>query len=208
VSRGARIRICGGPLAGLSHAQAVLACDAAVLRSAAAVLALGGRLTSAQAAALRAAGALLADAPTAPAVTAGATSPSRLAAVIAEAVAVAQRDMVTAAVVTTLQAENWTVTVVAGSAPDRCTGIEASCGTGHVVVAVGAAELLADQAGPDDHRSVTDLLVQGLREVGWIAAVEDGIPPDRPYGSLYNLPGQPTRAHAVQASLRQRQPVP
>ncbi len=185
----------------MSHAQAVMACDADLLRLGADALAAGGRLTGLQYSALLAAGTLLADAPAAPVIKTGPASAPRLATAIAEAVAVAQRDMVAAAVVTTLQAENWTVTVVEGGAPDRYTGIEASCGTGHVVVAVGPAELLADQAGAHDDQSVIDLLVQGLREVGWAVAI-DGDPRERCHRSLYKLPGEPTRAHAVQASLR------
>jgi hypothetical protein len=179
-----------------------MACDAVLLRAAADAAARGEQLTTAQASALRAAGELLADAPAAAATITGPAAGARLAAAIADLVAVAQRDLVTAAVVTTLQSENWTVTVVEGSAPDRFTGIEASCGTGHVVVAVGAAELLADQASARDHHSVIDLLVEGLREVGWAAAVDDGSPCDRCHVSLYALPGAPTRAHAVQESLR------
>ncbi len=202
MSSGARIRVVSEPAAGPSHAQALMACDAALLRSAADAMTAGEQLTPAQASALRAAGELLADAPAAAETITRPAAGARLAAAIADSVAVAQRDLVTAAVVTTLRAENWTVTVVEGSAPDRFTGIEASCGTGHVVVAVGPAEMLADQACARNSRSVIDLLVEGLREVGWAAAVDDSSPCDRCHVSLYALPGEPTRAHAVQASLR------
>jgi hypothetical protein len=202
MSSGAHIRIGSEPAAALSHAQALMACDAALLRSAADAVAAGERLTTRQASALRAAGELLADAPAAAKTMARPATGAWPATALADAVAVAQRELVTAAVVTTLRAENWTVTVVEGGAPDRWTGIEASSGTGHAVLAVGAAELLVDHACARGSRSVIDLLVEGLRAVGWAAAVDDSSPHDRCRVSLYDLPGEPTRAHAVQASLR------
>lgn len=202
MSSGARIRVVSDPAAGPSYAQQLMACDAALLRSSAEAVAAGEQLTPARASALRAAGELLGDAPAAAEMMTRAAAGIRLATVVAESVAVAQRDLVTAAVVTTLRAENWTVTVVEGSAPDRFTGIEASCGNGHVIVAVGAAELLASQACAHSSRFVIDLLVEGLREVGWAAAVDDSSACDRCRVSLYALPGEPTRAHAIQASLR------
>jgi hypothetical protein len=202
MSCGSRIRVVSEPAAAPSHAQALMACDAALLRSVANAVAAGEQLTPAQASALRRADELLTDAPAAAKTMTRPAAGARLASAIADSVAVAQRDLLTAAVVTTLQAENWTVTVVAGSAPDRFTGIEASCGTGHLVVAVGAAELLADQACAHGSSAVIDLLVEGLREVGWAAAVDDSSPCDQCRVSLYALSGEPTRAHAVETSLR------
>jgi hypothetical protein len=207
MSRTTRVRILSQPLlATLTRAQAVMACDIASLHGAAATIAAGATLTNGQVATLNSvqdvlgAGAALRVTP-----TMSAPDRAMLAVSVAEmadAVAVQQRSLVASTVVNTLRAESWTVTVVEGDSPDRYTGIEATRGTEHLIAAVGPGELLADQAGAHDCGATVDTLAAGLREVGWDITVTDDVPHDGTGGTLYALPGGPTKAHAVQASLR------
>jgi hypothetical protein len=121
---------------------------------------------------------------------------------LADNAAIQQRGRIAAAVTNTLKAEGWMVTVVDGGHPDRYTGIEATRNNEHLIAAVGPGELIADQAGAHDCAATADALAASLRELGGTVIITDDVPHDGTGGALYALPGGPTRAHAVQASLR------
>lgn len=213
MSKTTRVRILSQPLrANLTRAQAVMACDVGTLYSAAATIAAGQALTSTQVATLNAVRDVLSLGQVAAArlvlpASSVLSAPDRKlaaqsAAALADAAAVEQRGLIASTVVNTLKAENWTVTVVDGGSPDRYTGIEATRGTEHLIAAVGPGELIADQAGAHDCGATVDTLTDGLREVGCAVTVCDDVPHDNSGGTLFALPARPTRAHAVQASLR------
>lgn len=203
MSRTTRVRVLSQPLvATLTRAQAVMACDVGTLYSAAAMIAAGQPITSAQVATLNAVRDVLglAEVITTSPATRGQDRAlaARSVAAIADSTATEQRHLIASTLVNTLKAENWTVTVIDGGPPDRYTGIEATRGTEHLIAAVGPGELIADHAGAHDGSAIVDCLTQGLREVGCAVAVDD----DGHDGTLFSLRGGPTRAHAIQASLR------
>lgn len=209
MSRTTRVRVLSQPLvATLTRAQAVMACDVGTLYCAAAMIAAGQPITSDQVATLNAVRDVLglSEVITTSPVTLGQgrTLAARSVAAIADSTAVEQRHLIASTLVNALKAENWTVTVIDGGAPDRYTGIEATRGTEHLVAAVGPGELIADHAGAHDGSAIVDCLTQGLREVGCAVSVDDdsGGPDDGQGGTLFSLRGAPTRAHAIQASLR------
>ncbi len=133
-------------------------------------------------------------------------------AALARAVAVEQRRLIASTIANTLMAANWTVTVVDGGAPDRCTGIEATRGTEHLLAAACYGDLVVDQAGADD-RGAGDDLVEGLRQVGGTVVAGTAVAGqaaaagtgDRAIGTLYGIRGGPSLAHAIQAGLRRSQ---
>jgi hypothetical protein len=122
----------------------------------------------------------------------------------ADLVAVQQRTLITEATRAALASEGWTVTVVDGGAADRYTGIEATRGTEHLVAAVGADDLIADQAGAHDCAATVEAITAGLEAIGATAALVDDVPHDGQGGSLYALDGGPTKAHAIAATLRRK----
>lgn len=207
MSRTTRLRVLCPALHGhLTRDHAVMAVDVDMLHGAAAAVAAGAPLTSAQRAmitsthhALGATGLLTATA------TMAAPAHAQLAAEIAalaDTAAIQQRTRITTAVTATLKREGWLVTVVDGGEPDRYTGIEATRETEHLVAAAGAGELIADQAGAHDCSATVQALAASLQEAGLAVEVTDDVPHDGSGGSLYSLPGGPTRADAVKASLR------
>ena len=92
--------------------------------------------------------------------------------------------------------------MIDGGAADRYTGIEATRGTEHLLAAVGAEELIADQAGAHDCAATVQVIADGLRAVGATATVTDDVPHDGQGGTLYAIEGGPSRAHAIAATLR------
>jgi hypothetical protein len=116
--------------------------------------------------------------------------------------AIEQRALIAEATRSALVSEGWTVTMVDGGAADRYTGIEATRGTEHLVAAVGADELLADQAGAHDCAATVGVIAGSLRAIGATPTLTDDVPHDGQGGSLYAIHGGPTRAHAIAATLR------
>src|SRR5262249_26490827 len=108
---------------------------------------------------------------------------------------------ITTAVTNVLEGQGWTVTVIDGGDPDRYTGIEATRGTEHFVAGAAAGELIADQAGAHDCDATVEAITASLSQIG-MATITQDVPPGAAGGTLYALAGGPTRAHAVQASLR------
>ena len=92
--------------------------------------------------------------------------------------------------------------MIDGGAADRYTGIEATRGTEHLLAAVGAEELIADQAGAHDCAATVQVIANGLRAVGATATVTDDVPHNGQGGTLYAIEGGPSRAHAITATLR------
>lgn len=207
MSRTTRVRILSQRLLNcLTSDQAVMTVDVDALNAAAATVAAGAALTGAQRTMLTSAQHALG---TAAPLTGGATmstqARTQLAAgitALADTAAIGQRARIAAAVTSTLRREGWLVTVVEGGEPDRYTGIEATRGSEHLVAAAGAGELIADQAGAHDCAATVQALAAGLRQTGCAIEITDDTPHDGAGGTLYSLPGGPTRAHAVQASLR------
>jgi hypothetical protein len=101
-----------------------------------------------------------------------------------------------------LAAGGWTVTVVHGDA-DHYTGIEATRSDEHLLAAVGANDLITDQVGAHDCAGTLDAILSGLRSDGAEVTVTNDVAHDGRGGSLYNLSGGPTRAHAIASTLRQ-----
>lgn len=207
MNRITRVRVLSQPLlANLTRAQAVMACDVGTLYAAAAMLAAGQPMTTAQVATLNAVRDVLGLTEvitTSPERSAqDRTLAARSVAAIADSTAVEQRHLIASTVVNTLRAEEWTVTVIDCGAPDRYTGIEATRGTENLVAAVGPGELLADLAGSHDRGAVVDSLIQGLREVGCAVTVDDDMPDDGGGGTLFSLPGGPALAHRIQPGIR------
>jgi hypothetical protein len=203
-----RVRVVSQPLAAsLTRAQTLLACDVAALYRTAAALAAGQPAAGADLAMLHAVGEVLSCNPAELVIhvqpdpdKAPAVPTARAALAIADGAAVEQRGLLASTIANTLMAANWTVTVVDGGAPERYTGIEATRGTEHVIVGVGAGELIADQASSDD-RWVVDVLIEGLREIGCAVAIAEDPAGPGSGGSLYALRGGPSLAHAIQALL-------
>jgi hypothetical protein len=135
------------------------------------------------------------------AMTAGAAVSSMSA---ADLLAIRQRTLIAETTRAALARQGWTVTVVDGGGADRYTGIEATRGTEHLVAAVGADDLIADQAGAHDCAATVDAITAGLEAIGATAAVVDDVPHDGQGGSLYALDGGPTKAHAIAATLRRK----
>jgi hypothetical protein len=113
-----------------------------------------------------------------------------------------QRATLAEVVCATLDRGDWTVTVVDASEPDGYVGIEATRGSEHLLAAVGADELITDQAGSHDCAATVESIVSGLREAGAAVSVTDDVPHDGSGGSLYAIAGAPSRAHAIAATLR------
>jgi hypothetical protein len=209
MSRTTRVRvrvISQSLLASFTRPQAVMTCDVGSLYGAAAAIAAGTTLTSTQVSALEAARQVLGGGASIAAARGMSAHDRTLLAqsvsAMADAAATEQRGLVAATLATTLRADNWIVTVVDGGDPDRYTGIEATRGTEHLVAAVGPGELITDQAGAHDCDATVDTIVTGLQAIGWSAAIADDVRHDGTGGSLYALSGGPTKAHAVQATLR------
>lgn len=102
-----------------------------------------------------------------------------------------------------LVAQGWTVTMVDGDA-DHYTGIEATLGDEHLLAAVGADDLITDQAGAHDCGATLDAILSGLRADGAEVTIIDDVAHDGRGGSLYSVVGGPTRAHAIAVTLRQK----
>ena len=113
-----------------------------------------------------------------------------------------RRAVLTAAATAVLADRGWTVTVVHGDT-DHYTGIEASRGDEHLLAAVGADDLITDQAGAHDCAATLDAILSGLRADGAEVKVTSEVAHDGRGGSLYAVAGGPTRAHAIAATLRQ-----
>jgi hypothetical protein len=122
----------------------------------------------------------------------------------ADLLAIQQRTLIAETTRAALAEQGWTVTVVDGGDADRYTGIEATRGTEHLVAAVGADDLIADQAGAHDCAATVDAITAGLEAIGATATVVDDVPHDGQGGSLYALDGGPTKAHAIAATLRRK----
>jgi hypothetical protein len=122
----------------------------------------------------------------------------------ADQLVIQQRTLIAETTRATLASEGWTVTVVDGGDADRYTGIEATRGTEHLVAAIGADDLIADQAGAHDCSATVDTITAGLTAIGATATVVDDVPHDEQGGSLYALDGGPTKAHAIAATLRRK----
>jgi hypothetical protein len=116
--------------------------------------------------------------------------------------AIEQRALIAEATRNVLISEGWTVTMIDGGAADRYTGIEATRGTEHLLAAVGADELIADQAGAHDCAATVEMIAGGLRAIGATPTVTDDVSHDGQGGTLYAIQGGPTRAHAIAAALR------
>lgn len=206
MSRTTRIRLDLGLLRELTREQAVMAVNTSSLHATAEALKAGAPLIPAQFTEVTAAGdALGVPTPFSASRSMTAAGRARLATAVstlADSAAIQQRGQITAAVTSTLGAKGWTVTVVDGGDPDRYTGIEATRGSEHLVAAAGPRELIADQAGTHDCAATADALATSLRELGCVISITNDVPHDGTGGALYALPGGPTRAHAVQASLR------
>ena len=117
--------------------------------------------------------------------------------------AIEQRALIAEATRNALVSEGWTVTMIDGGAADRYTGIEATRGTEHLLAAVGADELIADQAGAHDCAAT----VRGDRR----RAAGDRRDPDRHRRRSARRAGRHLvrrsragrrRAHAIAATLR------
>ncbi len=91
--------------------------------------------------------------------------------------AIQQRTLIAETTQAALASQGWTVTVVDGDGADRYTGIEATRGTEHLVAAVGADDLIADQAwrAPDCTATV-EAITSALRAIGATATVTDDVP--------------------------------
>jgi hypothetical protein len=213
MSRTTRLRVLNlSVLDHLTREQAVMAVDVRALHACAATFAAGTALTRTETMAVAAAqrafgtsGMLTASA------SMSAPARAQLAATVAtmaDTAAVEQRTRITTAVATALTGQDWTVTVVDGGSPDRYTGIEATRGTEHFVAAVGAGELIADQAGAHDCDATVEAVAESLQQIGTTVQVVQDVPHDGSGGSLYAISGGPTRAHAIQASLRVRSADP
>jgi len=207
MSRMTHVRIISQPLLdNLTRPQAIMSCDVRSLYAAAATVTDGAALTSDQSGALETAWHVLGGgAPVR--VQPGLPAPERTLlarsiGLLADSAASEQRRLIAATVANTLEAEDWTVTVVQGGPPGRYSGIEATRACEHLIVAVGPGELIVDQSEARDCGATVDMIISGLREIGWTTVVADDPPHHGPAGSLYVLPGGPTRAHAVQAALR------
>jgi len=211
MSRTTRLRVLNlSILDHLTREQAVMAVDVHALHACAATIAAGAALTSTEAMAAATAQRAFGT-PGMLTASASMSIPARaqLAATVttmADTAAVEQRTRIATAVATALKGQDWTVTVVDGGSPDRYTGIEATRGTEHFVAAVGAGELIADQAGAHDCDATVDAVAESLRQIGTTVQVIQDVPHDGSGGSLYAISGGPTRAHAIQASLRARLP--
>jgi hypothetical protein len=116
--------------------------------------------------------------------------------------AIEQRTLIAETTRNALASEGWTVTMIDGGAADRYTGIEATRGTEHLLAAVGADELIADQAGAHDCAATVEVIAGGLRAIGATPTVTDDVPHDGQGGTLYAIQGGPTQAHAIAATLR------
>jgi hypothetical protein len=113
-----------------------------------------------------------------------------------------RRAVLTAAATAVLADGGWTVTVVHGDA-DHYTGIEATRGNEHLLAAVGADDLITDQAGAHDCTATLDAILSGLQADGAEVKVTNDVAHDGTGGSLYAIAGGPTRAHAIASTLRQ-----
>jgi hypothetical protein len=113
-----------------------------------------------------------------------------------------RRAVLTAAATAVLADGGWTVTVVHGDA-DHYTGIEATRGDEHLLAAVGADDLITDQAGAHDCAATLDAVLSGLQAGGADVKVTNDVAHDGRGGSLYAIAGGPTRAHAIASTLRQ-----
>jgi hypothetical protein len=213
MSRTTRLRVLNlSILDHLTREQAVMAVDVHALHVCAATIAAGAALTATETKAVAAAQRAF-GAPGMLTASASMSAPARaqLAATVttmADTAAVEQRTRIATAVATALTGQDWTVTVVDGGSPDRYTGIEATRGTEHFVAAVGAGELIADQAGAHDCDATVEAVTESLKQIGTTAQVVQDVPHDGSGGSLYAISGGPTRAHAIQASLRIKPPGP
>jgi len=136
------------------------------------------------------------------AMTAGSAMRGTPAMSAADQQAIQQRAVLAETTRAALATEGWTVTVVDGDGADSYTGIEATRGTEHLVAAVGANDLIADQAGAHDCAATVEAITAGLRAIGATATVTDDVAHDGNGGSLYAVPGGPTKAHAIASSLR------
>jgi hypothetical protein len=122
--------------------------------------------------------------------------------------AIQQRALIAETTRAALADQGWTVTVVDGDGADSYTGIEATRGTEHLVAAVGADDLIADQAGAHNCVATVQAITEGLRAIGATATVTDDVPHDGNGGSLYAVPGGPTKAHAIARTLRRAPGAP
>jgi hypothetical protein len=116
--------------------------------------------------------------------------------------AIEQRTLIAEATRSALVGEGWTVIMVDGGTADQYTGIEATRGTEHLLAAVGADELIADQAGAHDCAATVEVIAGSLRAIGATPTLTDDVPHDGQGGTLYAVRGGPTRAHAIAATLR------
>jgi hypothetical protein len=212
MSRTSRVRIVSQSLMAALTANGLMSVDVSGLRTLAADIATGHVPTPAQAGVVHAAsrassGARQPALAALPANIAEAATADRQRAAsrlwqLADDVAVEQRNRLADALTSALTADGWAVTTVDGGAPGRFTGVEATRGDEHLLAAVGAGELLADQAGAADCRRTLSRITDAVRGLGVDVAVIDDVEHDGSGGALYTLPGGPTRAHAIQASLR------
>jgi hypothetical protein len=115
---------------------------------------------------------------------------------------VEQRGVLAEATRATLVAHGWTVTVADGDA-DHYTGVEATRGDEHLLAAVGADDLITDQAGAHDCGATLDAILSGLRADGADVTVTEDVTHDGRGGSLYSVAGGPNRAHTIASTLRQ-----
>ena len=122
--------------------------------------------------------------------------------------AIQQRTLIAETTQAALASQGWTVTMVDGDGADRYTGIEATRGTEHLVAAVGADDLIADQAGAHDCTATVEAITSALGAIGATATVTDDVPHDGQGGSLYTVPGGPTKAHAIARTLRRPPAAP
>ena len=210
MSRTIRVRMMSQALhAALTRPHAVMAIDIEALHATAATISAGTALTTAQTSVVTAAQRALGGTgklQIRPRLTAAQrTQLSASVASLADAVAIGQRTEITTAVTAALEGQGWTVTVVHGGDPDRYTGIEATRDTEHFVAGAAAGELIADQAGAHDCDATVEAITASLSKIG-MATITQDVPHGPAGGTLYALAGGPTRAHAVQASLRRDTP--
>ena len=126
--------------------------------------------------------------------------------------AIQQRTLIAETTQAALASQGWTVTMVDGDGADRYTGIEATRGTEHLVAAVGADDLIADQAGAHDCTATVEAITSALGAIGATATVTDDVPARRAGREPLHGAGRPhqgarDRQDAAPAARRTR-PTP
>jgi hypothetical protein len=183
VNRTTRVRLLSQPLLdNFTPAQTILACDVAALHAAAGKIEAGQLLTEAQVVTINSVNEALGldhlPDDLLKIMAASTLAERKLMAArvetTADSAAVEQCRLLASTVVNALRAENWAVTVVDGGNADRHTGIEASRGCEHLVMAVKPGEVLADQASVDEADEVIAALAECLRDIGCAVIFTDG----------------------------------